>query len=171
LLTSSYYTFYNTKGIKKVTIKGNTNGNVIDFTMSFRNSADLEIIDFTQLVAKVGNGNSAFHTCRSLREIKGELDFTECTSANTMFQNCVALEEVRVKANSLKLSISFSASPSLSANSIQSIIDGLAIVETAQTLTLPKTLTTEAESVVSANIEEIDGEIRIKGKERWTLVR
>ena len=136
MLNSLNYAFYNTSGIKKATIKGNGNGNAIDFSNAFRNCADIEVLDFTELVVKVGSCNSTFHTARKLREILGEFDFAECINTNTMFQNCNALEEVRVKANSLKLSISFSASSLLSANSIQSIIDGLATVETQQILTL-----------------------------------
>lgn len=157
-LTSLYYTFYGTKGIKKVTIKGNANRNVIDFTMGFRNSADLETVDFTELVAKVDNGNSTFHTCRKLREIKGEIDFTECTSANTMFQNCVALEKVKPKANSIKISIGFPNSEQIDFSSIQAIFDGLTRLETAQTLTL------------NANQNVLQSQIDSANAKGWTVV-
>ena len=159
ILNSLYYMFYMTTGIKKITIKGNKNGNVIEFNTGFRGCSDVEIIDLTKFIAKIGNANYAFGNCRKLHTIDGVLDFTECTNANNVFQNCNALEEVRVKANSLKRSINFSTSPLLSANSIQSIIDGLATVETAQTITFHSSiaLTDEQKAIILS-----------KG---WTLVQ
>ncbi len=152
ILNSLYYMFYTTTGIKKITIKGNNNGSVIDFNTAFRGCNSVEIIDFTEFVAKVGNCNYAFGNCRKLHTIDGELDFAECTNTNNIFQNCEALKEIRLKANSLELSISFSASSLLSANSIQSIIDGLAKVETAQTITFHSSivLTDEQKATISS---------------------
>lgn len=153
-LNSLSYAFYNTTGLKEVKLAGNNSGNVVDFSNSFRNSADLESVDLSAFNAKISSGNSAFHTARKLREILGAFDFSECTNVNTMFQNCNALETVELVANLLKMSISFSASPLLSANSIQSIIDGLAKVETKQTLSLHSTtaakLTDEQYNILSA---------------------
>jgi hypothetical protein len=162
---------WNTTGLKKLTLKGNTSGQVVSFSMLCLNSVNLEIVDLTEYTAKVSNFNNAFGNAKLLKEILGELDFSECTTASAPFSVCTSLEKVSFKANTISLSISFAQSTKLSATSIQSIIDGLATVETAQTVTLPKNLSAEAEAVVSANTEEIDGEIRIKGKEGWTLVR
>jgi hypothetical protein len=66
----------------------------------------------------------------------GEFDMSKCTNTGYAFANCSALEEIYFKPETIKISINFAHSSRLSANSIQSIIDGLATVETAQTLTL-----------------------------------
>lgn len=170
-ITSCESAFYNASGIKKITLKGNERGNIIRFHQAFRGCASLETLDLTEFNAKTDTIYMMFYMCTAIREILSEIDFTECTTTTYAFQGCTNLETFTPKANSIKISIGFPSSSKLSATSIQSIFDGLATVETAQTLTLPKTLSTEAESVVSANIEEIDGEIRIKGKEGWTLAR
>lgn len=128
--------FYKTSGMKKVTVKGNNNENVINFNFAFRGSNDLEIVDLTEYKVKISNANYMFGQSKKLKEILGVLDFSECTSVNYTFYDCLELVTVTLKENSIKLSISFSNSSKLSATSIQSIIDGLATVETQQTLTL-----------------------------------
>lgn len=163
--------FWATKGLKKITVKGNNAGNLIAADNAFRDLPSVEIIDFSDFICKLKRGNTTFYNSKKIKAILGVIDFSEALGYNKSFGYCEALEEVRFKENCLKFSIGFAHSPKLSSNSINSIINGLATVETAQTLTLPKTLSTEAEAVVNANIEEIDGEIRIKGKEGWTLVR
>ena len=159
------------KNVKKITITGKNQNTAILFAHAFREVKSLIEVDLENFNVKLGDASMMFYNSSALKIINGVLDFSESTSVTSMFNGCTALEEVRPKQNSLSLSTSFAQSSKLSATSIQSIIDGLATVETAQTLTLPKTLSVEAEAIVSANIEEIDGEIRIKGKEGWTLVR
>lgn len=128
--------FYKTSGIKKITLKGNNNENVIYFPFAFRMSSNLETIDLTEYKVKISNASYMFAQSKKLKEILGVLDFSECTSVNYAFYDCLELVTVTLKENSIKLSISFSNSSKLSATSIQSIIDGLATVETQQTLTL-----------------------------------
>lgn len=73
----------------------------------------------------------------TIEEIEMPFDFSGVTSyagfAGT-FQ-CSFLKEIRVVAGTIKFSIAFTSAV-LSSDSIQSIIDGLATVEKAQTLTL-----------------------------------
>ena len=128
--------FYGAKNIKKIILKGNDNGNTVIFTSLVRNCIDVVTVDLTEYNAKFSSGNMTFYYASALTEILGELDFTECTTAQYMFQNCTNLETITPKANSIKISISFAQSSKLSTNSIKSIIDGLATVETVQTLTL-----------------------------------
>lgn len=72
----------------------------------------------------------------TVKRIIGSLDFSSATSVNNMFSACVNLEEVTFEPNTLSISISLAESRKLTSESIQSIIDGLATVTTAQTLTL-----------------------------------
>ena len=150
-------TFQNATGITKITLKGNTANNAIDFTYAFR-SGSLKILDLSEYNAIIGIGTYTFNGATALKEIKGEFDFSQCTSTNLMFDKCSALEEVRIKADTLALSTSFADSKYLSVNSIQSIIDGLATVETSQTLTL------------NANQNILQAHIDSANTKGWTIV-
>lgn len=159
LVTSMNACFQNATGITKLTIKGNVAENIVSMSNAFR-VPTLEILDLSEFNAVVGaDGNNIFNGAKVLKEIKGTLDFTNVTRCANIFNICYELEEVRFKANSIKLSISFSHSSKLSTESIQSIIDGLAIVETAQTLTLHGAivLTDEQKAQISSK--------------NWTLVQ
>lgn len=104
----------------------------------FSGSINLEIVDFkNKVVLLSGNCTNTFNNCENLTEIKAILNLSEVTSVNTMFNLCKKLKEVRFNEGSVKISISFASSNLLSAESIQSIIDGLADLTgvTAQTLT------------------------------------
>jgi hypothetical protein len=130
--------FNGARNIKKLTLIGNTAENLVSFNRAFRSCLSIEIIDLTEFNAKPSTIDMASYSNSALREILGEIDFSECTNMNSAFQGCTNLEKITPKANSIKISIGFPSSSKLSATSIQSIIDGLATVETAQTLTLPK---------------------------------
>jgi hypothetical protein len=95
--------------------------------------------------------NSTFTNCWNLKKIVGVLDFSSATKV-VMFSSCNNLEEVTFEPNSLSVSISLSSTSKLTSKSIQSIIDGLATVETAQTLTLHKNivLTDEQKATINA---------------------
>ncbi len=150
LVDSIRYAFIKTN-IKKVILKGNNNGYAIDAYSAFQESS-VKTIDLTEYNAKIDKGTMMFFSATSLQEILGELDFTECTSTASMFNYCNELVTIKVKANSIKLSISFAQSSKLSATSIQSIIDGLATVETAQTVTFHSSivLTDEQKATISS---------------------
>ena len=99
-----------------------------------------------------GLWNYCFRWAEALEIIDGTpLDFSYATNVSNDFYGCLALKEVRFAPNSLKLSTSLSNSNLLSTDSIQSIIDGLATVETAQTLTLHNNLKILQSQVDSAN--------------------
>lgn len=157
--TQMGYAFWSAVGVKKVKIKGNINGNAVSFRHCFRSCTDLEIIDLTEYNVKISDGTYAFTGSQKLKQIVGIMDLTECTAVGSMFNNCYALEEVRFKKETISLSISFAYSSLLSAESVQSIIDGLATVETAQTLTFNAaiTLTDEQKAQISSK--------------NWTLVQ
>ena len=64
------------------------------------------------------------------------MDLSAASTTGGMFLNLNELENVYFVKDTIKIGVSFQYSPLLSAESIQSIIDGLATVETSQTLTL-----------------------------------
>ena len=100
----------------------------------------------------IKNYTQAFGGCTALKKIDGVLDFSSTTNVQYMFDNCNSLEEMRFEPNTLSLSISLARSSKLTSESLQSIIDGLATVETAQTLTLHKNivLTDEQKATINA---------------------
>lgn len=137
--------------------------------------AGSKIKEITYDCSTVKNLANAFQVCNDLTEIhlsntnKVEswnyafasryietidiLDFSGATAINyqTLGQ-CPALVNLKFVPNTLKKSLHLGASLLLSAESIQSIIDGLATVETAQTLTLHKdiVLTDEQKATINA---------------------
>lgn len=130
--------FYSTniKSAKLITSSDDTlNANGLFF-----GCAKLETVDFTECNGKfrVGNLTDVFRNCTVLNEIKGELDFSLPTGISRVFQYCYLLEEVRIKPNSIFVNFEMKNSNLLSAESIQSVIDGLSDLtgETSQTLTL-----------------------------------
>lgn len=86
----------------------------------------------------------------------GEMDISNATVVNSMFNYCNNLERVSFVKGCIKISIGFAHSSKLDDVSIQSIIDGLADLtgKTAQTLTLHATvgakLTDEQKATISA---------------------
>jgi hypothetical protein len=95
-------------------------------------------------------GSSALNLCVALKKV--QFKSNSITFGERVFYNCGRLENVSFVAESIQNSVSFAQSSLLSAESIQSIIDGLATVETAQTLTLSKqiTLTDEQKATINA---------------------
>ena len=111
--------------------------NCTDFNSCFQKCKQLEYVKGLN-TSKGTNFGWVFANCSSLKIIENPLDFSSATSTTlNPFGGCNALEEIRLVPETIKVSIDI-RSPVLSDESIQSIIDGLATVETAQTLTLHK---------------------------------
>jgi hypothetical protein len=102
---------------------------------------------------------SATFNSSTVKKISGVLDFSSTTNDTNMFYNCADLEEVTFAPNTLSISMSLAQSSKLTSESVQSIINGLATVTTAQTLTLNKAI---------ALTDEQKATIQTKG---WTLVQ
>ena len=149
--------FYLNNGVEKVIL--NVPDEIQYMENTFSNCGILEEVVLNFSTKNITSYVSAFANNRTLKRILGVLDFSSATNVSYMFASCADLKEVTFKPNTLSLSISLSGSSKLSADSIQSIIDGLATVETAQTLTLAKAigLTDEQKSTINS-----------KG---WTLVQ
>ena len=71
----------------------------------------------------------------AIETIEEPLDISKVTNTTNTFA-CDNLREIRFVSGTIKISVDFNRCAKLSAQSIQSIIDGLATVTTAQTLTL-----------------------------------
>lgn len=91
---------------------------------------------------RVANAQNMFDGCYTLEEILGELDISACNSTTRMFQFCRRLREARLK--SLKITVSLSDSPLLSADSI-----GYMIENATNTAAITITLHSEAYARVS----------------------
>lgn len=92
-----------------------------------------------------------------VQEIIGEVDLTNATNVTNIFNRNYGLSEMRFKENSIKLSIGFDSQPSLSDNTITSIINGLVDMtgeESSPTITFHKSvkakLTTEQIAAITA---------------------
>lgn len=125
-------------------------------------ASSIEVFDISEFPRNFKTMLSTFLHCNYLREIIGELDLTLATFNGYEFFNCFALEELRIKAGTLNKSMAIAQSNKLSAESIQSVVDGLADLtgQTAQTLTF--------HADVGAKLsEEQKATITVKN---WTLV-
>ena len=107
---------------------------------------------------KANDVQFAFYNIKKCQEIS-LLDFTSVTNAKSTFKYSTSIKELRFVKNSIHISISFEDQMLLSTESVQSIIDGLATVTTAQTITFHKDI---------ALTDEQKQTINEKG---WTLVQ
>lgn len=133
------YIFNNcSRGLKSVKMISEDQSNVVEFVSSLNLSdtgrATLEVVDLSEFNKKFSTLNMAFRYQAKLKSILGALDLSECTNTTNAFLGCNALEDIEFVPNTIKININFAYSNNLTAKSIQSIIDGLATVETAQTL-------------------------------------
>ena len=128
-----------------------------NFIMDFSNAKALRFILYgcpnleTVVITgtkNVSNWNTAFGNCPKLKTVK-TLDFS-ATNGLGNFDLSSPIETLLIVPETIKVSATF-RSAFLSAESIQSIFDGLAPVTTAQTLTLPSTLKILQSQVDSAN--------------------
>lgn len=132
--------FNNAKNIKSIKVSCGYDLNNVSWHYGFGCDVGeyiLTKIDISGIVKNKPNSINGFVLRRiSLVEIIGAIDLSVCTVTLNAFLSCDSLEEVRFVQNTIKVSIAFTQSKFLSDESIQSIIDGLATVETTQTLTL-----------------------------------
>ena len=135
--------------------------NITNVAQCFTNCSKLKKVNIN--TSKVWSVVNLFNECTLLVDA-GTLDFGSIPNdsgnrTGGCFNNCKALVEVRFVAKSIKRSLSFAHSPLLSTKSVQSIIDGLAIVSTAQTITFNKAIALSDEQKQSIN------------EKGWTLVQ
>ena len=130
--------------------------NATNFERMFDQASNIEEITLTSTY-NATNFAYMFNYCSKLKSIS-TLDLSNCTNATNMFYGCSRLENISFVPETIKISIAITSSK-LTNESVQSIIDGLATVESEQTLTLNVAiiLTDEQKTTISS-----------KG---WTLVQ
>ena len=162
--------FYKATNIKKLPRLNFQNATSLS---EFMTSSTIESVDYYINSGNVGVAQSPFVGCKNLTFFYG-IDLTNCKSAD-LFKNCSLLEtiqepldmsgsgtdghfigcyslkNIRFVANTLKKSLYLGQLNLLTPESIQSIIDGLATVTTAQTLTLHKDITLTDEQKATIN--------------------
>lgn len=106
--------------------------NGINFQQMFDACSKLETVSLTS-TSKGTNFRWMFRSCGQLQTISSELDFGNATMASSIlvFGNCYQLKNITIKPNSIKFNFSVANSQFLTDESVQSIIDGLATVETS----------------------------------------
>lgn len=146
---------YNLKSIKFISEERNTANAAAQLTagiqMTSTNLATLETVDFTEFNQDFTYLHSTFYGQAKLHSIFGALDVTRCNEFSNFVKFCYELKNIEFVPNTIFFNISFADSQKLSAESIQSIFDGLATVETARTLTLNANLKILQSQVDSAN--------------------
>ena len=147
--------FINNNGVKKVIL------NMPDESQyrvsTFNQAKKIEEIVLNFSTKNIKEFNQTFGGCSALKRIIGTFDFSSATNVNYMFSNCNNLEELTFAPNTLSISISLPQSSKLTADSVQSIIDGLATVTTAQTLTL------------NANAKILQSQVDSANAKGWTV--
>lgn len=110
--------------------------NCTTFNNMCRESTLLESFEIEN-TSKGTTFESMFNVCSSIKSIK-TLDLSSATNVTNIVHLCRELEEIRFVEGTIKISIKFDYCSKLSAESIQNIIEGLATVTTAQTITFHK---------------------------------
>lgn len=129
--------------------------------MLHKSDSILERLTLNVDTSKATTTRQMFHYQSALKIIDGTpLDLSSSTENSHIVYVCQKLEEIRFAPNTIKASIAFQHSSLLSDATIQSIVDGLAEVSTAQTLTLHNTVGNKLTDAQKATITA----------KNWTLV-
>lgn len=131
---------------------------ITNFLATFQSCSKLKEINGLN-TQSAQNIQYTFNACLALETISTPLDFSKVTNTYWCFNLCRALKNIEFVAETIKVSLSFAYCSLLSAESVQSIIDGLATVTTAQTITFHK------------DIALTDAQKQTINEKGWTLVQ
>lgn len=145
LKQSTTLNFRNVKTIEHIKV-------YIDWCTSidFNSSTIKTMVGFDATKISALRNTFSYSTLTSIQEPLDFSNFTNAFNIDSCFGTST-LVDIRFVAESIKVSISFAFCVNLSNESKQSIFDGLAVVTTAQTLTLPAKLKILQSQVDSAN--------------------
>lgn len=141
--------FYNCKALESIeqfNVSSATN-----LASLFTQSNNLKSVDFVNSTSKVTNFSGLFAGKTVLETVKG-LDLSSATNLVSMFASCSNLKNITFVENSIKINFNLGSSSLLSNESIQSLINGLATVETAQNLTIHNDVATKLTDEQKATI-------------------
>lgn len=142
-----------TLGAKTIRIKNyvSSASNVTLNGLLYYNSV-VERIEFVNCEFSPQVFNEFCRTAPNLEEIVGELDFSNTTNVNQIFNGANKLREVRFKANTLKISMAhINTSPLLSDASLISVANGLNGSVTGQSITLHGTPKARCSAIMGVN--------------------
>lgn len=122
-----------------------------DLASLFVQSNNLKSVDFVNSTSKVTNFSGLFAGKTVLETVKG-LDLSSATNLASMFASCSNLKNITFVENSIKINFNLGSSSLLSNESIQSLINGLATVETTQNLTIHNDVATKLTDEQKATI-------------------
>lgn len=141
--------FYNCKALESIeqfNVSSATN-----LASLFAQSNNLKSVDFVNSTSKVTNFSGLFAGKTVLETAKG-LDLSSATNVTNMFLGCSNLKNITFVENSIKINFNLGSSSLLSDESIQSLINGLATVETTQNLTIHNDVATKLTDEQKATI-------------------
>ena len=116
--------FIQTSGLKsaKIICKNPSSANL---QALFRESSDLETVDFTEFSITPTGIAYLFYSDSKLKSLLGALDLSKCTNALSAFTNTQALENIEFVPQTIKIGLTFNESKLLTKESLLSILHGL----------------------------------------------
>lgn len=149
--------------VEHLTINGAMDGTITNINMAFYCGAAEKTLKRLTLNCDLSKCTTFNYMCQyltALEVVDGiPIDFSSRTDTGALFGGYNhGIKEVRFVPLSIKRTITFSDDRYLSGETVQSIIDGLATVETAQTLTL------------HANLKILQSQVDSANAKGWTVV-
>lgn len=95
---------------------------------TFYNDTSLEKVTFGNC-ERMQDWSETFFGCISLKEINASLNMSAANWISGTFDKCTSLQTIRFKKETIGMDISFASCKSLSKESMESIFDGLAILQ------------------------------------------
>lgn len=112
------------KNLRSATLIVETEG-VGSWSQLFQQSSQLELVDISRFAIKPTNIQYAFQAT-SVKKIIGALDLSSCITTAAMFDKNAPIEDIEFVPETIKVNIDFSRCAFLTADSINSILNGLA---------------------------------------------
>ena len=140
-VTGMYGMFQGCSSLTSLDVSNFNTQNVIDMQSMFQGCSSLTSLDVSGFgTQNVTNMYGMFLNCSSLTSINlgDKFDASKVSSVTYMFQSCSSLKTITGNIKNLSISLNLSSCP-LDHDSAMRIINGLATVTTAQTLTLSST--------------------------------
>lgn len=140
-VTSMQYMFHSCGSLKSLDMSGFSTQNVTSMQYMFLHCGSLTSLDVSNFnTQNVTNMYGMFQNCKSMFTLNlgNEFDASKVSSVTDMFGNCSSLKTITGSIKNLSISLNLSSCP-LDHDSALRIINGLATVTTAQTLTLNST--------------------------------
>ena len=137
-VTNMYGMFSNCSSLTSLDVSGINTQNVINMQSMFQGCSPLTSLDMSGFnTQNVTNMQNMFLGCSSLTFINlgDKFDASKVSSVTYMFRSCPSLKTITGCIKNLRISLNLSSCP-LDHDSALRIINGLATVTTAQTLTL-----------------------------------